>query len=438
VRLSDAENARESAGVASAERRVRGRTVVIAAATVLWLVGATTVLLLRQAGTPSWDTIWAEDGPVFYSDALTLSYPSALIKPYAGYGHLLPRTLAAVLVHVVSPSAYALAAAMSASLVVATLGLFVFFASAKWFPSPFVRGFLVIVFVLLPTAQFEVTATLANLQWFLALPCFFALLADHDTRRFPADGVVAFVSAATSPQTLLLAPLALWRAWRGAFRERMVAGLFAIGALYQLFVTWRAQSDNSLNPYGVGGIVRAYSLRVASALVIGPKLFEPVYSRIGGFLPVVAVVVVGLILIPLGESWSVTRRRRLVGALAVGLAIWILSYVLRGVPGPTGHEFSEGGSRYVLSPQLFLIVGALVAFDGPRRTVQVKTAVAALWLLVVLIPNIRQVNVRSQGPSWDKQLAVAKQQCRTAPPGSTAGIAISPAGWYVAIPCSDL
>jgi hypothetical protein len=272
----------------------------------------------------------------------------------------------------------------------------------------------------------------------MTLPCLFALLDDHETRRLPADGAVAFVAAGSAPQVLLLAPLAVWRAWRGTVRDRVVAALFAAGALFQFFVAWRARNDKSITPYGAAGIARVFASRVASELVVGPKLFRPVYDLFGGMFPILAVVAVGMLLIPMGGRWSFTRKQRLAGVVLTGLAMWALSYLLRGVPGPAGHDFNGSNSRYVVGPQIFLFLGALVAFEGTRRAVQVKTGVAALWLVVVLIPSIRAVNVRSQGPSWHKELTLAKEQCASAPT-SVARIPITPFGsWYLPISCSRL
>jgi hypothetical protein len=50
--------------------------------------------LLRQTGTPSWQTIWAEDGSVYSTDALRMGAIDTLFRGYAGYVQFLPRVLA--------------------------------------------------------------------------------------------------------------------------------------------------------------------------------------------------------------------------------------------------------------------------------------------------------------------------------------------------------
>ena len=54
-------------------------------------VALSTVSLLRQSGAPATNTIWAEDGAVFYSEALRHSFFGGLFTPYGGYLQLYPR-----------------------------------------------------------------------------------------------------------------------------------------------------------------------------------------------------------------------------------------------------------------------------------------------------------------------------------------------------------
>jgi hypothetical protein len=56
---------------------------------------AVALLLARQVAIAAWDTIWAEDGAIFLSDALTAPGGS-LFEVYGGYVHPVPRIVAAV------------------------------------------------------------------------------------------------------------------------------------------------------------------------------------------------------------------------------------------------------------------------------------------------------------------------------------------------------
>src|ERR1039457_4352318 len=71
----------------------RLRSVLIAGAQVLAVAAGAAVLLVRQAGHPSWNTIFGEDASVFLPRALLHPW-SNLIQPWAGYIQLVPQFLA--------------------------------------------------------------------------------------------------------------------------------------------------------------------------------------------------------------------------------------------------------------------------------------------------------------------------------------------------------
>src|SRR5258706_10111775 len=91
----------------------RPRSAVAATTAVVALTG---LQLVRRPGTSSWQTIWAEDGAVYGSDALAHPWWRSLFRGYAGYVQLVPRLLAA-LVRVVPISGTASLFAAGAALV---------------------------------------------------------------------------------------------------------------------------------------------------------------------------------------------------------------------------------------------------------------------------------------------------------------------------------
>ena len=69
--------------------RVRGAAFGLA-----FVIGSAALVLLRQPGFASWNTVWAEDGAVYASQALSRPALHTLVTPYAGYVQLTPRLLA--------------------------------------------------------------------------------------------------------------------------------------------------------------------------------------------------------------------------------------------------------------------------------------------------------------------------------------------------------
>ena len=53
-------------------------------------VALTLVSLLRQSGASPTNTVWAEDGTIFYGQALAHPFLVTLFTPYAGYFQLFP------------------------------------------------------------------------------------------------------------------------------------------------------------------------------------------------------------------------------------------------------------------------------------------------------------------------------------------------------------
>jgi hypothetical protein len=62
-------------------------------------------------------------------------------------------------------------------------------------------------------------------------------------------------------------------------------------------------------------------------------------------------------------------------------------------------------------------------------------AMCAVWLVLIVVPAWRQVNLRSPGPSWTSALDVARQKCTAGPPGAVVEVQLSPGYWYADLDC---
>ncbi len=153
------------AASAGSGRRTSSRRSYQLAGGALLFVLAVVVPLLRQTGARSWDTIWGEDGWVYFQQAHDHGL-GVLVRGYAGYLQLTPRLLAV-------PSAWipidqlALYFAVVAAVVGAALAWFVYWASEGWIDSQAVRAALASLVVLMPALGYENTANITNLIWIL-------------------------------------------------------------------------------------------------------------------------------------------------------------------------------------------------------------------------------------------------------------------------------
>lgn len=186
-------------------------TVPIAVSSLCYLGGAAVVAgaaLLRQAGEPAWETMWAEDGKVFYSQALSLPFASTLVTPHAGYIELYPRLVAGVAT-LLPPRDASWVMALAGAFSLGVLTCLVFHMASGHVPSRLLRGLLAASMVLLPVAGGELLDNAVNVPWWLFFACFWALLWRPHSRAGPAAAfLVCALAAASEPLSVLFVPLA--------------------------------------------------------------------------------------------------------------------------------------------------------------------------------------------------------------------------------------
>ena len=235
------------------------------------LVGLSVVLLLRQSGVGATNTMWAEDGAVFYRDALTHSAASNLVRTYNGYIQLLPRLIFEV-IRFVPLSDVAFVVAATGAALVAGLSLVVFRSSASHIRSPLLRSLLVAAMILLPVSPNELLDNVVNVSWWMIFASFWLLIwRPRSWSGRAVAGIVCFLAAASDPIVTLLLPITILRvvALRRASENTATIGLLA-GIFFQLAVIATSHSSSS---YQTGGswldLVRTFGVRIGLAAVTG-------------------------------------------------------------------------------------------------------------------------------------------------------------------------
>ncbi len=454
-------------------------------ASSVFVVVATAVQLWRVSGVHVWRTVWAEDGQNFYQDALDLPLSETLFKPYAGYGHALPRILATV-GSWLPPEWYSVWAAVSSTFVVSLLALFVSFASAPLLRAPLRRGILAVSLLVMPVLPLEVLAALCNVHWMLPIACLFAVL-------FPVDGwagiavraVIVVLAPLTSPLSLLFAPIALYQLVvflrrRDEWRRFVVPVAYLVACVGQLLVYLVAeQADQAQPPLGdvVGDIAELYTTQVVLNGGLGTRVTSDIWPSTSSWLGWVATAVVAALLVV--KLWRADRtaRRWIAAFAAASGAVYAFSMVQRAelvVLVLPGAVYNLNGSRYAVFPQFLLLVALLVppvvhrglllgpATAGPdggtvgaptdtsverRRPWAAVTGglpwialsvVTVAWLAVAIVPSYRQDVARSKGPSWSDEIDDAQAACRV-DPAAPEVVELSPApGWRLEMTCAEL
>jgi hypothetical protein len=419
--------------------RGRARGVAAIAASLVVMIA---VQLLRQPGARAWNTVWAEDGKFYASDAYALPAWSTLFRGYAGYTQFVPRALALGLrpmpVGWVAPYF-----AVTTAVIIALLALFVYRSADGWIDSTVLRATVMFMTALVPAIYFEVNANVANLGWPLLFASFWAFASRRDG---PLDvvlrSVVVALTALTTPVVALLVPVGVVVAVlrrKGADIVVLASCVVALGI--QLVAIGAAGPAASL-PSSRRDVPVAYGVRVVGSLVFGERWLDVLWFHLDAWLAVAAVaVVVAVVLLAL--PWRVASDRRGFAAIAIvgSTVLFAVPVFVRGtlLIRLTSGEFTGAGSRYVYLPVLVLFSGLAVLVDGsPLRWLRYAVAAQAISLMVICFGLS---SLRSTGPTWSSQLPPARAGCATAPLASaTVTVPITPDGgdWNVTIPCQRL
>lgn len=407
-------------------------------------VGATVVQLYASGALPRpYERIWAEDGPVFLTAAETRPLSSAILEPYAGYIHVVPRLLAEVVTWFPAPW-WALLVAVLACAVRTAIACLTYYATAGHIPGRAARGALAVVVVTLPLASVEMLGNLANLHWYLTYGAVVAAFWSPTTRggRVAQTSTIA-AAALSNPLALGVAPVVLVR-WvvRRSLAEGVLLASTVVAGAVQLFAVAGAERE-AMGILTDPAFVSVYGSRVAFGSVTGWSLAETAYTLRGAVKLIwVLEVVVLLTGIVTRRSWAFT-----LGCVvaSVGLYRALMDYLPSGGSLLPGSTLDVGYSaRYSAVPALLLLTALCSAAAGRRRRAPSWEArpargaavVLAACYLVGVVVGVRPV-VQHVAPAWPVAVAAAERQCSE---GATSGVArIAPfPPWGMSIPCSTL
>ena len=170
---------------------------------VVLLLALLATMSVRQPDKLHTPQFWAEDGPVFYLDAENLGAAS-IVRPYNGYWHLYPRTVA--LIGTKLPVRHLPRLYVTAAMVVTVCALLAL-VSARLSERAIARAGMVAAVLLVPFSG-ELWLTLTNMQWFggLLLVALLAAPAPATARGAAAWSVGGIVIGLSGPFALLLSP----------------------------------------------------------------------------------------------------------------------------------------------------------------------------------------------------------------------------------------
>ena len=326
------------------------------------------VSLARNPPALTHPNLVAEDGGVFLADSFRLPWWESILEPYAGYYHLLPRVLAELL-WLLPTASIPLAYALTSTLVTGFCLAWFFRPEARVaVPRDSWRACLVLLLAVCPHA--DSLGRLYGLQWYLAswlaMVCFFGI-GSLSRAGVWSTAALALGTIWTAPATVVLFPLALYRAWKGETRRERVFFLgmvCSLAALVVAILVLRLGGEEvASRSMGLRDWAAAYLRAGSLHLLVVPVLgFESslalLRSSPGGF---------GLLSGLLALSWAALLwgnrrdRRRILLALSM-LATAILMAALIGARPAYLADYLSFSSlshvRYFTAPNLLLWLAA--------------------------------------------------------------------------------
>jgi hypothetical protein len=310
-----------------------------------WLGVIALAMFLRKPHALTVPQLYAEDGSIFlaFND---LNGLHALIEPYMGYLHLLPRLIAWGVARTFDPAwwpAFYNAAAFAGWLFV--LGR-MFSRRLDWPGKPW----LALAFLIGPQTG-EVLSNITNLQWCTAL-----LLVQQAVIARPVtwgervgDLVIVLLVGLTGPFVIALAPLLIWRWWRDRRTDNALGMVVALAcAAVQAWFVLRTGPKFTFPPFNLGSF----------AVIVGQHLLG--WSALGDAWarqwPRWVVGACGLVptAVLLLAAFRPGPWRRYRAPVAVACLLMLAAVVYRSRPDTWNFDNLWFGDRYFYVPRVLL------------------------------------------------------------------------------------
>ena len=407
--------------------RARRDAVRVAIASIAAVGVGAGALLVRQAGDPSWNTLFGEDGSHFLPRALSDPLGS-LAQPLNGYMQFVPQLIADAVTRL--PLRYAAPGlAVAGALVASACAWLVFRASSGHIRSRPLRYLLAVAIVLLPIAPIELAANAVDTPWYLMFASFWALVWRPSSRTgMAAAALVCFGAMSSQFVAILLAPLVLARLIAlPRLREQAPALGWLAGLAMQVPALLRQQPAQLRgSPAPALGF---YADHVLTGVVAGWHLARGLAVEVGGLgTAVIAVSIVAAVAL-----WALVRgdgrvRMFIAVAMLLGLAETVIPAMSRlWVTNLPSMASWLPGSRYTAAPILLTVSAGIVAVDACLRRTGMPREKAAHTMAVALLVTVlgagwvadfRYHTIRSDSQPWSAAVSAFDQSCRNQPPSA--------------------
>jgi hypothetical protein len=433
--------------VTSAATATRSRVALLVPVVAAAVLTVTALQLLRQTGDASWQTVWAEDGRVYFTDALDDGF-GALFHSYPEYLGILPRLVA-------FPTPFLpigdvdLYFAVAGALLTSLIAVGAYWAAGPLVRSTWLRGVLALAVMFHPlTVPAELIGNLTNVIWPLTFLAFLMLLRrPRSTAEAAVASGVCAIAALSQILVVLYLPLAVLLAVRRRSREMwiVVAGLAGGLALQAVPVLVGEESKRFDADYP--HLAPLYGIRVVGSAVLGENTLDDAWLRFDYWL----LLLVALLAVALGllaARCQVPVRLAAGACLLYSVAMFVIPVGFRGTQFETLHigTWIGGASRFAALGVWLLLTGVFVLVDRADVGATLHTALVVVLVVqfaLIAVTGFRIDSSRSVGPTWQASLTAAEAECAAeGSPGDDLAVRVqvSPPArhWFARVPCDRI
>ena len=386
------------------------------------LLVATCLYLLRSPAVVTGPTLWAEDGTVFFKDAIERGW-SALLAPYAGQLLILSRTAALAASPFPVSIQPALYGVVAIAIAVLSCGLVL---SSRWRdPVPLGVRFVCLLALLCAPGIAEAHGRLANAHWWLGIGLLLLGMLRDPAARWTKRGEIAFaaIGGLTGFVAIYGIPSLGVRALRNRTRHSWtILGVALAGGAVQLayLVSSTRRGDLGLAASDMPGMVLVLAKRVMATAAIGDTTLAvswPLRSPDAWSLVITLALTAALAL-----TWIRGFRIEMAALIATLLGGWIIAIWAMTQPGLSMEMlfWPSGAARYFLVPVAVLYISLVVSWPSMGGRWRALSALLAVLLLTSISSDYRlSGRVTHDADDWSRFAScvdTTRRQCTTIVP----------------------
>jgi hypothetical protein len=405
------------------------------------------IILINAIRLPiGYKNFWAEDGRLFYQEALDNPFPLELTEPRGGYLNL----IAALIGRLISFASLSMAPIVNFIIcctIFAIMVVILFAVSGHIIESIIFRIIFSLLPVFIPISGFESLVVSSQLHFFLPFICLNLLLTESINHQLPKAISTIFVlfSCLSDPMSIFI----LFGLLFARLFQSIVGLEFRVAKLRFFIFCMIIQSIVTLLFLDRGGRDFEHSIGYAKTgylfldRVVGSALI-PNWGFVNGneFTDesqskyiVRAILAISLLML----VTIIARLAKLNQVRATFVIVFGLSGTLYWVAGSLAFNPEP---RYAIYPSMCLaasvliILDSLIATRGPAKFRFRARVLVASYSMLILAFSWEPSALRSSGVSWQHGLTIARTACLNSS-NRTADVEILPQidGWSVKIPC---